>query len=257
MRKQLVQSAVTSVDVQATYQLNALQTLTPIRNRATLAGNIVNASPIGDLIIFLLALDTTLTLNNGQKRRTLALKEFFKGYKERNKKENELVGWISFPKPEKDTLFNFEKVSKRTHLDIASVNTGIQIQIKGKKIGQIHLSAGGVGPVPLYLSRTANYLTGKEITCDHICRAASIAQTELYDNASLNKNFLLTILSNLGRKPESEAPKNKNLLHNTGGLFFCGAEGETRTPTGIHRLDPEPSASTSSATSARCSKEKD
>lgn len=152
---------------------------TPIRNRATLAGNIVNASPIGDLIIFLLALGATLTLNDGQKRRTLPLKEFFKGYKKLNKKENELVEWISFPKPEKDTLFNFEKVSKRTHLDIASVNTGIQIQIKGKKMGKIHLSAGGVGPVPLYLSRTANYLTGKEITCDHIRQAASIAQTEI------------------------------------------------------------------------------
>jgi xanthine dehydrogenase small subunit len=150
-----------------------------IRHRATVAGNIINASPIGDLTIFLLSLDATLALNGGQHRRNLALKDFFKGYKQLDKNENELVEWISFPVPGKNTFFNFEKVSRRPHLDIASVNSAIQIQVDGRMIRQVDLSAGGVGPVPLYLSGAAAYLTGRKITFDHIREAATIAQTEI------------------------------------------------------------------------------
>jgi len=54
---------------------------TPIRNMATLAGNFVNASPIGDMTIFFLALDSSIVLNNQGNKRTLALKNFFLDYK--------------------------------------------------------------------------------------------------------------------------------------------------------------------------------
>ncbi|MFQ5584955.1 MAG: FAD binding domain-containing protein, partial [Calditrichia bacterium] len=50
-----------------------------IRNRATLGGNIVNASPIGDMTILLLALDSTLVLKNGNRRREVPLREFYRG----------------------------------------------------------------------------------------------------------------------------------------------------------------------------------
>ena len=65
---------------------------TPIRNMATVAGNIINASPIGDLTVFLLALDTHLDVksSNGHKR-TIPLKNFFTGYKKLNKTQDE---WI-------------------------------------------------------------------------------------------------------------------------------------------------------------------
>ena len=50
-----------------------------------------------------------------------------------------------------------------------------------------------------------------------------------------------------------EGTKKKNPLNNQRVVFSFGAEGETRTPTGEPQLDPEPSASTNSATSARSS----
>nr|VFK13429.1 MAG: CO dehydrogenase flavoprotein C-terminal domain-containing protein [Candidatus Kentron sp. LPFa] len=152
----------------------------PIRRRGTIGGNIVNASPIGDLSIFFLALDASVRLNDGQDQRELALQDFFEGYKRLAKKDSEFVEEIRFPLPAKNTYFNFEKVSKGAHLDIASVNSAIQITMDNGVIRQIRLSAGGVAPIPLYLSETINYLIGKEIDPDSVREAGSIAQSEIF-----------------------------------------------------------------------------
>lgn len=137
---------------------------TPIRNMATIAGNFVNASPIGDFSIFFLALNAQLTLSNGHSKRELPLRSFYKGYKQLNKVENEQIEKISFLLPLKKHFFNFEKVSKRTHLDIASVNTAMLVSADKNIIQEASISAGGVGPVPLYLGASGNFLKGKEIS---------------------------------------------------------------------------------------------
>ena len=157
----------------------SLVSSTPIRSQATVAGNVINASPIGDLIIFFLALDASITLVNGEKQRTLLLKNFFKGYKELDVEENELVHSLSFPLPQGTFLFNFEKVSKRRNLDIASVNSAIQIRMDQNVIEQAHLSAGGVAPIPLYLTRTCQFLYGKQVEPEVIREAADVAGEEI------------------------------------------------------------------------------
>lgn len=150
-----------------------------IRNRATLGGNIVNASPIGDMTILLLALDTTLLLKNGQKSRSLPLTEFYKGYKQLAKKPAEIVTEIVFPKPSRSARINFEKVSKRKCLDIASVNSAIAITAQERVIQKVNLSLGGVAPIPLFMQRTCEFLAEKEITAETIAQAAAIAQQEI------------------------------------------------------------------------------
>ena len=152
---------------------------TPIRHRATLGGNIINASPIGDLTIIFLALDADLVLDDGAHRRVVSLKDFFLDYKKLDKKENELLEWVQFPIPPKSSLFHFEKVSKRTHLDIASVNSATRLQMDGDVIAEAHLSAGGVAPIPLYLSKTAAFLRGKSISPATVKEAAEIALSEI------------------------------------------------------------------------------
>ncbi|MFQ5771854.1 MAG: FAD binding domain-containing protein, partial [bacterium] len=69
-----------------------------LRNRATLGGNIVNASPIGDMTALLLVLDSDLILQNGKKHRTVPLKSFYKGYKKLDKTPSEILTEIVFPK---------------------------------------------------------------------------------------------------------------------------------------------------------------
>ena len=152
---------------------------TPIRNMATVAGNFVNASPIGDLTIFFLALDAQLVLSDGQQERILPLRNFYKGYKQLDKKEEEFIREVFFELPNANSHFNFEKVSKRTHLDIASVNSAMKIEIKGEIIQHASISAGGVGPTPLYLINASGFLQGKMIEAASILEAIEIAQTEI------------------------------------------------------------------------------
>ncbi len=152
---------------------------TPIRNMATIAGNFVNASPIGDLTIFFLALDAKIILNNGNKTRELPLKKFYKGYKDLDKAPEEFIEKIWFELPGKNSYFNFEKVSKRTHLDIASVNSAIQIELDGELIKRASLSAGGVGPIPMYLTNASEFLKDKILSEEIISGAIEIAQREI------------------------------------------------------------------------------
>ncbi len=136
----------------------------PVRNAATIGGNLTNASPIGDLTIILLALNSIITLSDGLTERALPLKEYYIDYKKLNKQKDEFVKEVSFDMPIKDYFFSFEKVSKRTYLDIASVNTAVLLETEGNEIISATISAGGVAPVPKVLSGVNNFLHGKKIS---------------------------------------------------------------------------------------------
>ncbi|MEO5891238.1 MAG: FAD binding domain-containing protein [Ferruginibacter sp.] len=152
---------------------------TQIRNMATVGGNIVNGSPIGDLTIFFLALDAQLVLSDGTNTRELPLRKLFRGYKTLDKARDEYIEKIYFELPGEGSFFNFEKVCKRTHLDIASVNTAISLITDKKTILNAAISAGGVGPVPTFLEKCSAYLTGKKISVELIADLIAIAQTEI------------------------------------------------------------------------------
>jgi xanthine dehydrogenase small subunit len=160
----------------------------PIRNRATLGGNIVNASPIADMTSFFLALNSKLSLVNGNaissllkseiKGREVLLKDFFLGYKTLDKKQEEIIQYVSFKLPSVNSLFSYEKVSRRTYLDIASVNTSMSIETVNDIIKEVHISAGGVAPIPLYLVKTRAFLLNKKIDSKLIEEAVQIALSE-------------------------------------------------------------------------------
>jgi xanthine dehydrogenase small subunit len=114
---------------------------TPIRNIATLGGNIVNASPIADAVIYFLVLNPTITLTNDKSTREVNLVDFYLGYKQIDKIDGEIITELSFKTPHNNYKFNFEKVSKRTYLDIASVNSALYIEINASnEIEVCHIS---------------------------------------------------------------------------------------------------------------------
>ncbi len=151
----------------------------PVRNMATIAGNIVNASPIGDLSVILLALNAQITSIYKGKTRLQPLNELFKGYKQLNLEAGEVIQYITFEIPKNNTLFNFEKVSKRKYLDIASVNTAMSIEMQNNTIKKCSISAGGVAPIPLYLHKTSDFLKGKELNAETVSQAVEIMQSEI------------------------------------------------------------------------------
>ena len=175
------------------YKHLKLVSSTPIRNMATLAGNFVNASPIGDMTVWFLALGAEIDLTGAASIllatpssgvRTLALKDLYLGYKQLAKQPDEMITAIRFKKPGDDFRFNFEKVCKRTYLDIATVNTAISLAVSSASadaftITNAHASAGGVGPIPFYLRETSAFLTGKTVSEETITAANEIMQSEI------------------------------------------------------------------------------
>ncbi|MBX3298996.1 MAG: FAD binding domain-containing protein [Acidobacteria bacterium] len=181
------------------YKHLKLVSSTPIRNMATLAGNFVNASPIGDMTVWFLALDAEIELMPGTQApspasqpRTINLKDLYLGYKQLAKQPDEIISKVRFKKPASGFKFNFEKVCKRTYLDIATVNTAISLTYSppyeggvaaasadGVVLSYVHVAAGGVAPIPLYLKRTSEFLRGKEITEETIAAANEIIQAEI------------------------------------------------------------------------------
>ncbi len=154
---------------------------TQIRNRATVAGNIINASPIGDLTILLLALDATIHLvdTRSDTPRALPLRHFFTGYKTMQRSADELVSAFSFSAPAPHHFLSFEKVSKRTWMDIASVNSALQLNVQDAIIREAHVAAGGVAPIPLYLAKTSALLLNRKVDEETLAAAIACARSEI------------------------------------------------------------------------------
>lgn len=151
-----------------------------IRNMGTLGGNLVNASPIADLSIFFIALNSKIIIVDKKKKvRKIFLKDFFKAYKSIDLYEGEIIKELTFNIPDSKQYFNFEKVSKRTHLDIASVNSAMSICIKNNFIEDVHISAGGVSPIPLFLNNTCLFLIGKRLSSENIRKAHCVLKEEI------------------------------------------------------------------------------
>ena len=150
----------------------------PIRNRATLAGNVVNASPIADMTAILLGLDARARLRSATGSRDLPLSEFFLGYKKTALAAGEYIEALLLPAADGSVLFNFEKVAKRESLDIASANTALGLRMKGGKISWARLSMGGMAAVPLLALKASEFLVGKAPDAGTAREAARLALSE-------------------------------------------------------------------------------
>jgi len=151
----------------------------PMRTRSSIGGNICNASPIADMTCLMLALEADLTLGGSDgRRRTIPLREFYLGYKQLNKKPGEIVEEISFPGFSEPTIVNWEKVSKRAWLDIATVNAACKLRVEDNYFTEVHLALGGVAATPLYLAEASRALEGKPLTAASIHACVDVAMGE-------------------------------------------------------------------------------
>ncbi len=119
-----------------------------IRNRATLGGSIGNASPIGDLAPLMLALEAELTLNASNQERSVALNQFFLGYKQTELRSDEVISRISFHIDEGASVL-FEKVSKRLDDDISAVAVATHFIINEGRLTSLRIGLGGMAATPI------------------------------------------------------------------------------------------------------------
>ena len=119
-----------------------------IRNCGTLGGNVANGSPIGDTMPALLALDTTLLLRRGDRRRHVALDEFYTGYRQTVLQPGEFVERIDVKLPEPDSIFRAYKIAKRFDQDISGVCAAFALRLDSGIVRGIRIAFGGMAATP-------------------------------------------------------------------------------------------------------------
>jgi xanthine dehydrogenase small subunit len=116
----------------------------PIRNSATLCGNLANGSPIGDSLPALLALDARLELRRGEHTRVLPLAEFYLGYQKKALAAGEFIVGVEIPLDLGRTHFASYKIAKRHDQDISAVCATFRVALAMDVVSEVRLAYGGM-----------------------------------------------------------------------------------------------------------------
>ena len=141
-----------------------------IRNVATVAGNIATASPIGDNLPLLLALDAQVLLQGIKKSKVISINDFFISYRKTKLKPGEFIHSIRIPIANKN-IFKAYKISKRFDDDISSVCAAFNLTIENKKIKNIKIAYGGMAAIPKRAIHCEKSLLNSPITEEIIDKA--------------------------------------------------------------------------------------
>jgi carbon-monoxide dehydrogenase medium subunit len=146
-----------------------------IRNRGTVAGNLITASPANDTITPLVALDATVTLASTRGERTVALRDFYTGVRKTVMNSDEMLVDISFRAMSRDQRGTFVKLALRRAQAIALVNVAVVLTRTGQVIKAASIALGAVAPTIISAPEAEEFLVGRRLTEPNIARAAELA----------------------------------------------------------------------------------
>lgn len=154
-----------------------------IRNAATLAGNLCNASPAGDMIIPLLLLDATVELARwagaAVSYRKVDLADFFTGPGKTVMKTDELLTAVEFAQPLDGFKATFLKTGPRPALEVATVSMGVAGVFKDGALHGARVAIGSVAPTPLRAIDTEAVLEGRLLDEEVIEQAVETVSQEV------------------------------------------------------------------------------
>jgi xanthine dehydrogenase iron-sulfur cluster and FAD-binding subunit A len=146
-----------------------------IRNRGTIAGNLITASPANDTITPLMALNASVTLQSTKGSRTVSLKEFYKGVRKTVMQPDEMLVDISFPAMNASAKGTFLKLALRRAQAISVVDVAVILDIDKDSIKSASITLGAVTPVITHAEEAEKYLPGKPLTDEVFEEAARLA----------------------------------------------------------------------------------
>ena len=149
---------------QASWEIGAPQ----IRNRATVAGNLITASPANDTITPLIALDAEVSLVSVAGERRLKLADFYSGFRQTVLRPNELLRSIRIPPLADDQRGLFLKLGLRRAQAISVVDAAIVIRLdESGRVNEARIALGSVAPTIVRAAAAEASLIGRRLSAEH------------------------------------------------------------------------------------------
>jgi len=150
-----------------------------VRNRATIGGNLCNASPAADLPLALMVLDSTVKIVGLSRSRILPVGDFFKDVNQTALDEDELLVEVHIPLSSESSSAAFMKLRHhQTSVDLAIVNVAARLTCPDSICEDARIAAGAVAKTPLHARKAEEMLIGKKIDKELIRNAAGAASEE-------------------------------------------------------------------------------
>jgi len=154
-----------------------------IRNRGTIAGNLITASPANDTITPLMALGAKITLKSMRGERVIPIREFYTGVRRTVMQPDEILVDISFPAMTDHQRGNFIKLGLRRAQAVSVVNAAAILTFDSEagsekerqKVKSAQITLGAVAPTIIHAQSAEAYLKGRELTAETIAKAAELA----------------------------------------------------------------------------------
>jgi CO/xanthine dehydrogenase FAD-binding subunit len=148
-----------------------------IQNRASVGGNLCNASPAADSIPALIVHHAVCHIMGPDGPRTLPVEEFCVAPGRNALQPGELLTQILIPAPQKNFGAAYLRFIPRNEMDIAVVGAGASVILDGDRFVSARIALGAVAPTPLLATESGAFLSGKDLTRANIKAAARLAQT--------------------------------------------------------------------------------
>jgi xanthine dehydrogenase small subunit len=177
-----------------------------IRNLGTFGGNLGTASPIGDTLPCLLALDATLILRSTAGTRRVAIDDFFLGYRKTALEPGELIEAIRLKRLRPDQWFRVYKLSKRFDQDISAVIGAFRLELDGGRVKALRAAYGGMAATPKRAVALEVALAGRAWTADALADADALVARDFTPIGDMRATaaYRLRAAANLVRRLQLE-----------------------------------------------------
>ncbi len=147
-----------------------------IRNRGTVAGNLITASPANDTISPLMALDASVVLRSVKGERTVPLHAFYTGVRRTIMRPEEMLVEIQFPAMQPTQCGTFYKLGLRRAQAISVVNATVLLTLEDQRIEKAVITLGSVTPTIVHATEAENFLVGRRLDEKTMLDAAALAK---------------------------------------------------------------------------------